>query len=253
MKTIINIAKNTFKEAIRDQILYGILIFAFIFLGSTIFLGSISLGEDLKIIKDLGLAGIYLFSVIITIFLGSSLIYKEIEKKTLYIILSKPVSKLQFICGKFFGLWSSVTLNVILMSLFYIIILLFKGGGFDLTSMMSILLLIFELAIFISLTVLFSTFTTPLAGTLYSIIFLYIGHSLQLLKDYAADASKAFQYFSDITYYLLPNLEKFNIRNSVVYGITPSSGEIIYPIAYSIVYSVILLWLATLALKNQDL
>lgn len=253
MNNIISIAKNTFRETIRDKILYGILAFAFLFLGSTIFFGSISLGEDIKVVKDFGLAGIYIFSVIIAIFLGTSLVYKEIEKKTLYIIFSKPVAIYQFVVGKFFGLWLSITLNVLLMTIVHLIIVKIKGGGFDLIALYAILLLIFELAVFVALTILFSSVTTPLAGTIFSIIILYIGHSLEMLKKYAEKASEAMKIFANTVYYILPNLEKFNLRNSVVHDVTPSSGQIIYPIIYSILYVVVLLWASSLALKKQDL
>lgn len=254
MRNIFSIAQNTFKETIRDRILYGILAFALLFLISTIFLGSISLGEDIKIIKDFGLAGIYVFSLIITIFLGTSLIYKEIEKRTLYIILSKPVSVKEVIIGKFFGLWSSIIVNVFLMSVIYMAIVHFKGGGFDWLSLTSIGIMLFELAIFIALTIFFSALTTPLAGTIYSIIILYIGHSLEMLKRYTERYNgKAAQFFANAVYYILPNLEKFNFRNSVVHDIHPRSGEIIYPVIYSILYSIILLWLATITLKKRDL
>jgi len=253
MSNIITIAKNTFKETIRDKILYGILAFALLFLLSTIFLGSISLGEDIKVIKDFGLSGIYIFSLIITIFLGTSLIYKELEKRTIYTILSKPVSIFEFITGKFLGLWASVILNVTLMTAIHLFIVYVKGGGFDFLSIISIAIMLFELAIFIALTILFSTITTPLAGALYAIIILYIGHSLDLLRRYALKSESFMKYLTQITYYTFPNLEKFNIRNSVVHDIKPDSGQIIYPIVYSILFSSIILWAAILSLKKQDL
>ena len=233
--------------------MYGILAFALLFLLSTIFFGSISLGEDIKVIKDFGLAGIYIFSLIITIFLGTSLIYKELEKRTLYIILSKPVSPLQFILGKFFGLWCSIIINVALMTIVHLVVVYIKGGGFDLISLWSILLLMFELAIFIALTILFSTITAPLAGAIYSLIVLYMGHSMNMVRHYGEQASKTTQYFTKVIYYILPNLEKFNIRNNVVHNVSPTSSEIIYPIVYGVLYSVVIIWLATLALKKQDL
>jgi len=253
MNNIISIAKNTFKETIRDKILYGILCFAVLFLASTTVFGSISLGEDVKVVKDFGLAGIYIFSIIIAIFLGTSLIYKELEKRTLYVILSKPVSVMQFILGKFLGLWSSVTLNVVLMTIVYLIIVYIKGGGIDYSALFANLLLIFELSIFVSLTIVFSTFTTPLAGTIYSIIILYIGHSMSILKQFTAKAGIFIKYFLDAIYYIFPNLEKFNFRNEVVHGTLPNSAQIIYPFIYSVLFSAVLLYLAVAALKKQEL
>lgn len=253
MNNIIAIAKNTFRETIRDRILYGILAFALLFLLSTVLFGSISLGEDVKVIKDLGLAGIYIFSIIITIFIGASLIYKEIEKQTLYIIFSKPVSPAQFILGKFVGLMSAIKLTVLLMTIVYLIIVYAKGGGFDYLALLSIILLFFELSIFIALTILFSAFTTPLAGTIYAVIILYIGHSLGLVQKYADNAGGIAKYLGWFIYYLLPNLEKFNLRNTVVHGLIPNSGQIVYPIIYSMFYTAILLYLANLAVRKRDL
>lgn len=253
MKNILVIAKNTFKETIRDRILYGILSFALLFLISTTMFGSISLGEDVKVIKDLGLAGIYIFSLIIAIFLGTSLIYKELEKRTLYIIFSKPVSPFQFILGKFFGLWISIILNILLMTAFYLAVILIKGGGFDYVSLFAVLLMIFELSIFISLTIVFSTITTPLAGAIYSIIVLYIGHSIGLLNSVIAKSNSFVKYLLLVVYYVFPNLEKFNLRNDVVYNSLPNSAGIIYPIIYSILFTSVLLFLAISALKKQDL
>ena len=147
MKKIIVIAKNTFRETIRDRILYGILGFAFIFIFFTLFLGSISLGEDLQIIRSLGLAGIYLFSIIITIFLGASLIYKEIEKRTLYFVLSKPVSHKDIILGKFIGLFASILLTTALMTSVYLFVIYYKGGGIDYGALRAVLLQIAELGL----------------------------------------------------------------------------------------------------------
>jgi ABC-type transport system involved in multi-copper enzyme maturation permease subunit len=190
----------------------------------------------------------------ITIFLGSSVIYRELEKKTIYIILSKPVSTLEFIIGKFVGLLVSMKINILLMTGVYLAIVAYKGGGFDYISLLSVILLLFELSIFIALTILFSTFTTPLATIIYSVIILYIGHSLSLLTAAAEKSGNAFaKAISFAVYYLFPNLEKFNIRNIVVYGTLPNAAQIIFPIIYALCFTSIFLWLANLALKKQDL
>jgi len=253
MNNILIIAKNTFKEAIRDKILYGILAFALIFIFATIFLGSLSLGEDLKVIKDLGLAGIYLFSIIITIFISAQAIYKEIEKKTIYIVLAKPVKTFEFIIGKFLGLLTGIVLTILIMQIVYLVVVLGKGGGFDSYSLISLLLQIFEIGIFVSLAVLFSTFSTPFASMLYSIILLYIGHSLSILLKYAEKAGSIAKYAVYPFYYLLPNLEKFNVRNTVVNDKLPGGGEVTFSIIYGIFYIIVILYLANLSLKKQEL
>ncbi len=253
MKNIITIAKNTFKEAIRDRILYAILAFAILFIASTIVFGSLSLGEDIKVIKDFGLAGIYIFSIIITIFLGASLIYKEIEKNTLLLILSKPVSKMQLIAGKYFGLLLSIILTTLLMTAVYLIVVASKGGGFESTSLLAILLNLFEISIFVSVSILFSTLFTPLSSTIFSIIILYIGHSLDMLMKFSLKSEGLVKYLAYPIYYLLPNLEKFNIRNLVVHGEMISTSEFLLAILYALIYSAILLYLAKISLEKKEL
>jgi len=253
VRNIFVVAQNTFKEAIRDKILYVILGFAALFILSTIFFGSISLGEDIKVIKDFGLAGIYLFSLLVTIFVGASLIYKEIEKRTLYVVLSKPISHAEFIIGKFIGLYLSVFISTVLMTLVYLVVVAAKGGGFDAPALIAILLQFFEIAIFVALMILFSTFSTPIASTVYAILILYIGHSLDLILKYAQKHENLSLYFVKTIYYILPNLEKFNVRNLVVHHIYPSGASVGYSFLYAVLYSTILLILATWKLKHEDL
>lgn len=251
-KTFI-IAKNTFKEAIRDRILYAILGFAILFILSTIFLGSLSLGEDTKIIKDLGLAAIYIFSLIIAIFIGTSLVYKEIEKRTIFITLSKPVSKIEFIIGKFLGLLSSMIIIVFLMTVIYLIVIAIKSGEFDWRGTLAIAMSFVEIALFISLSILFSTFSTPLASTIYAILLLYIGHSLSMVLDYFTKNEGIGLYIFKFFYYILPNLEKFNLRNLVVHGDTLNSLSLVYSCLYGIFYIIVLLLFATWSLDKQEL
>lgn len=253
MNKIFIISKNTFKEVIRDRILYAILAFALLFLLSTILFGSISLGEDIKVIRDFGLAGIYIFGIIITIFLGTSLIYKEIERRTLYTVLSKPVSVSDFILGKFLGLYSAIILTIIIMSAVYLVVVAAKGGGFDALGLLAILFELFEIMIFISLAIMFSSFARPFAAMIYSVLILYIGHSLSIIVKYTEKSGGILNYLAVSLYYLMPNLEKFNIRNIVVHNQAVSLSQTLMALIYAILYSSILLILANSALKRQEL
>lgn len=253
MKQITTIAKNTIRETIRDRILYSILGFALIFIVSTVFFGSISLGEDIKIIRDFGLAGIYIFSVIIAIFIGTSLVYKEIEKRTLYIALSKPVSRAEFILGKFFGLLTSMTLVIVLMSAVYLAVVAAKGGGFDWRGLIAIALTIPEIAIFIALSILFSTFSSPLASTIYATLLLFIGHSMQAVTKQFNKTGGTGKYVFEVVYYIFPNLEKFNLRNLVVHNVALSWQSITMALVYGLIYVSLLLLLANWSLSKQEL
>jgi ABC-type transport system involved in multi-copper enzyme maturation permease subunit len=254
MRTSIIIAKNTFKETIRDRILYTILGFAFLFLLFTVFLGSISLGEDLIIIRNIGLAGIYLFGLIITIFLGTSMLYKEVEKKTIYFMLSRPVTPAEIIVGKTLGLMASVSLTVLFMALIYALVVFSKGGGFDFSGMLSIFLELWELLLFISLAIFFSTFAilTPLTSITLTVVVLYIGHSLDLLLKAAKKLGGVAYILSLGLYYIFPNLEKFNMRSLAAHNILPKPEELMFTILYALIYASALLILAQISFKRRE-
>jgi len=253
LQNVFTIAKNTFKETVRNKILYGILAFALVYMLFTLFLGSISLGEDLHVIRSLGLAGIYVFSVIITVFLGSSLLYREIERKTLYFVLSKPVSHAHLILGKFFGLLASVAVSMAGMAVIYLSLVAFEGGGFDSLALLSILYQLFEMALLIALTIFFSTFSMPLISTLYAVLVIYIGHSLDLLMNAVAKSGVFVQVLVKGIYYLLPNLAKFDIRNLVTYDTHIALSQVFFVIAYAVVYIVVLLSMAIFLFEQREL
>lgn len=252
MHAIIVIAKNTFKETMRDRILYVILSFALLFIIFTIFLGSISLGEDIRIIKSLGLAGIYLFGMIITIFLGASLLYKEMQQRTLYFVLSKPVSRTEIIVGKFFGLFSSVAFSTLLMTLVYLGVMGFHIRTFDTSSLLAIFLQILEMGIFVALVICFSTFSAPLASTMYAVMTLYIGHSLNLLFEATRKSSWLIAHIIQFLYYIFPNLEKFNIRDHVIYQTPVPFLSVIITVSYALLYIFFLLYLAVLLFRRRE-
>ncbi len=253
MRNILVIAKNTFKQVIRDKILYGILVFALLFLGSTIVLGSLSLGEDYFVVRSFGLAGIYLFGVIITIFLGSSIVHEEVERKTTYFLLSKPVTRSDLIWGRFLGLFAGISTTVILMAGTYLLIIFSNNGIFDYMALWAIGLQLLEMGLLISILIMFSMFTSPLAATIYTILILYIGHLLSLIRVFALKSGS----FVKITllgfYYLAPNLEKFDIRNLIVHNVPVSLSQTAMSAGYAIIYVVLTIYIAQKILERKDL
>lgn len=253
LQNILTVSKNTFKETVRNKILYGILLFALVYMLFTLFLGSISLGEDLHVIRSLGLAGIYVFSVIITVFLGGTLLYREIERKTLYFVLSKPVSHAHLVLGKFLGLLASVVVSVVGMTVIYLVVVAFRGGGFDSLALLSVFYQILEMALLIALSIFFSTFSQPLMSTLYALLLIYIGHSLDLLVGAVAKSGAVVQVLVRAVYYLVPNLAKFDIRDIVTYGAHISLAQTALVIAYAIVYVTLLLYIAVFLFEKREL
>ena len=245
------VAKNTFKESVRDKVFYALFAFAFIAITFTIFLGSISLDESLHIVRSLGLAGIYLCGLLITIFLGTSLMYKEIERRTLYFILSKPISHRQVIVGKFLGLFGSVALSIIGMAIVYLGVVAYSGGGFDRLGLLAIFFEILEIGLLIALSIFFSTFSKPLPSMVYALLVIYIGHSLEMLVDFTKRGSVLAHNFAQGLYYVLPTLEKFNIRDLVLYNGAPSFAATLLVITYAAFYTIILLAAGSLLLQKR--
>lgn len=253
MRNTLVIAKNTFKQVIRDRVLYGILAFAFLFLGSTAVISSLSLGEDIFVMRNFGLLGIYLFGLVITIFLGASIVYEEVEKKTTYFILAKPVTRGDMIWGRFLGLLAGIGLTTLLMAGAYLLIVFLNDGGFDYTAVWAIGLQLFEMAVLIGILILFSMFTNPLSATIYTILILYIGHLLSLIHAFALKSGTATKVILLAVYYLAPNLEKFNIRNLIVHNIPVSFEEILMSSGYAVLYVVLAIYLAQKILDRKDL
>lgn len=252
MRTSFVIAKSTFRQVIRDRILYGIIIFALLFIGSIFIISSLSLGEDLFVIRSLGLAGIYIFSLIITLFLGASVVYDEVERKTSYFLLPKPITRGDIINGKFLGLIAASGLTTVLMALAYSLILMLSGGGFDMAVFAGIGLQVLEMAVLTAVIIVFSIITTPLAAVIYTILIVYIGHLLSLLKEFALKSSAFGKFILLSAYYLFPNLEKFNIRNLIVHqaGIYPK--EILYSLIYGLAYTALVLLIAKNLLNRKE-
>ena len=162
------IALNTFKETIRDRILFLLLFFAAVFIVFSRLLALLTVGDRVKIIKDVGLSSISLFGVLMAILMGTGLVYKEIDKKTIYTLLSKPIHRYQFILGKFFGLVLTLSLMLLLMSLVYLIVVFLHTFQIEWKMLIAIFFIFVELLLITSVAILFSCFCTmtspPLAA-----------------------------------------------------------------------------------------
>ncbi|MFA6240350.1 MAG: ABC transporter permease [Candidatus Hydrogenedentales bacterium] len=250
---ILAVAQNTFREAVRDKVLYVLLFFA----GATILgskaLGWISIGQDIKIVKDISLASVSLFGVLIAIFVGTNLVYKEIDKRTIYTILCRPMRRWEFILGKYVGmamLLAVVTLAMAAISGGYVALL---GGTLDLTFAMAVLLIYWELLLVTGLAILFSTVTSPILGAIMVFCAYVVGHATTILVDlpeqfHGTVAEKGMA----IVYYALPNLSNFNIRAEAANGVPVAPEYVAWALVYGVVYTAMLLVLASLAFEDKD-
>lgn len=247
------VAVNTFKEAVRDKILYVILIFSILTIGSVWLINPLSLGEFEKITKDLGLASISFFGLLISIFVGTRLVYEEIAKKTLYTILPKPVERWEFILGKYFGLMLVLLLTVTVMTIFFFLITFFNIGEMDFNLLSAIFLTFIELGVITAIAVFFSTFISPILSAIFTVGIFIAGHLSRDLNALAKmTESSATNVVCKILYYILPNLSNFNVRGEVVHRVPITVEYLLLSVLYGVVYCSIVLIFSIQIFKRKN-
>jgi ABC-type transport system involved in multi-copper enzyme maturation permease subunit len=248
------IAKNTFRETMRDRILLSAVVVVIAIILFSLFVGSISLEQDTRMIVDFGLTAIYLLQIFVAVFIGSMLIFKEIERKTFYLLIPKPIERGEIILGKCLGLTGTTLVVTMVSALALFGVLVAKDGtGFILPILFSVMMSTLESVLLILISILFSGLTSPILSAIYTIAFFLIGHSSELLRSMIATADSFFARWAlMIVYYLLPNLEKFNIRNEIVYGTVPGVKETLYAVVYAVVYAALLFALARTMFKHKE-
>lgn len=251
--TILAVAQNTFREAVRDRVLYVLLFFAAVVIFGSKALGWISIGQDIKIMKDVCLAAVQIFGVLIAIFVGSSLVYKEIDKRTLYTILSKPMPRYQFILGKYLGLTALLALVTVSMTVVSVAYVLLMGGAIDTVFLLAILLIYCELLLVTAFAVLLSTVTSPILGALVVFSIFVLGHATGVLVDLPQQfEGTTAESVLKAAYYLVPNLNNFNIRAEAANEVAVSPAYVLWVMIYGAAYTFVLLVLASLVFEGKD-
>ena len=252
---ILSIAVNTFRETIRNKILYAILAFALFVIGMTFFLADLSVGDFARIIADVGLASIHLFGVIMAVFLGISLISNEVDRKTIYIILAKPVRRFEFIFGKTLGLGVTLLLTTLAMAvvLFLVHLVYRYGGRAEPGIFIASAGIYMELLLLICLATFFSTFTTPVLSAIFTLSLFLVGHITDYLYVLGEQSQiAAVRWGSRLLFYLLPNLENFNWKNAVVYGGLAPVSLLGWAAAYLVCYAGCILCISCLLFARKD-
>ncbi len=243
LKRIISIAKNTFREAVRDRVLYNLVVFVLLLIACAILLGDLTDGHEARTIVNIGLNAVLLFGAFIAIFVGIGLVSKEIEKRTVFAIFAKPVGRGEFIVGKYAGLCLTLAVNVLVMGV-GVTIALASVGGMHLTGPVwaTIFLIFFELTILTAVAILFSSFSSPSLSALLTFFVFVIGHFSSSLRDLGASLeSQSARYVLEAIYYLLPNLSHFTFVTNAAHGELPPLAMVGGSILYAIVYDVILI------------
>jgi len=250
------IARNAFREAVRDRVLYNLVLFVLLLTGASIFIGELSGGQERKVIVDLGLSAMLLFGVFIAIFVGVGLVYKEIERRTIYAVFSKPVGRGEFLVGKYLGLCLTLLVNVLVMGVGVSLALLYVSHGWDPlipTIWPAVLLIYMELMLLTATALLFSSFSSPALSALLTFMVFIIGHFSADLKSLANSlgGSGARWLFTGL-YYLLPNLSNYSFITPAAHGRAPSLGFVFATALYAFVYIAVILAAATLVFSRRN-
>ena len=253
---IFAIALNTFREAIRNKILYSVVFFGFVLIAVSAFFGAVSIIDQIRVIKDFGLFALSMCGALTTILAGVSLLNKELKQKTIYNILSKPVSRWQFIVGKYLGLTLTVSVLISFMGVSLILFVTILSGKVDWLMFQSIVFILLEVAIVGALTIFFSSLvvTTNLSG-LFTFGTYIAGRSIEYLRFFIGGNrdSELLAHFIRGLEWLLPNISLLNVQDTIVYGYAIPLGYLLHAILYCISYSAAVLVLAVLIFNKREL
>jgi ABC-type transport system involved in multi-copper enzyme maturation permease subunit len=251
------VAVNTFREAIRDRVLYNLIFFALMMMGAAIIVGQISIGIERLVIVNLGLSAISIFGLIMAIFIGVGLVYKEMEKRTLYSLLAKPVRRWEFLIGKFGGLLLTLVVNTSLMTLGLFAALRYVGGPFqrsDLSILVAVYFILLELALVTALALFFSCFSSPMLSTLFTLGIYITGVFAQDIRDFGEITKNAgLGPVTRVLYYLLPNFHNFNSIAAASHGDPIPPALIAQNTLYALLYVALILLGAATVFSRRNL
>lgn len=257
MRNVWTVATNTFREAVRDRVLYNLVFFALLMMAAAILVGQISIGIEQSVIISLGLSAISLIGIFIAVFIGVGLVSKEMEKRTLYALLAKPVQRWEFLLGKYGGLVMTLAVNTAAMALGLYLALwsvkhpLERGDWYVLVAVYLILL---KLALIVALAMLFSCFTTPFLAILFTVALYIAGVFAEDLRTVrAVDLTPATMKTIRGISYLLPNFENFNVMGAVAHGKAIAGSLVWHSTIYAVLYSAIVLAVAAQVFSRRNL
>ncbi|MDQ1290250.1 MAG: hypothetical protein QG615_32 [Nitrospirota bacterium] len=249
---VLSIALNTFRENLRDKLLYNLLVFALLMIGSSLLLMRLTLGEFHRLLLNVGLGSINIFGVLIAIFVGIGLVNKEIEKKTIYTIVSKPVARYQFLIGKYLGLTLTLFVNTVIMAGGLLLVLFAQSVPIESMLFKALGLIFMEFMVITAVALLCSTFTSATLSAIFTLATYVIGHLTADLKTFGEKMDEGMRAVVTGIYYILPNLERFNLKGNVIHHIEVSGTDLLLIVVYGLTYVAFLLMSASLIFQRRD-
>jgi ABC-type transport system involved in multi-copper enzyme maturation permease subunit len=256
VKKIAAISWVTFREALRQKLAVNLLVFAVALVSVSIIISRLTFGEQYRIIVDIGLSAMEIFGTLIAVFLGAGLIAREVERRTVYPIVAKPVSRAQYLVGRYLGLVTTTTLNLAVMALvFGVVLAIYTGGASfvgDAPFFLNVLSLVLRFAMIAAIAVFFSSFTTATLAAIFTLSLVVAGHVASDIVRYWGDLGGPVATIGKGIYVLVPNLEALNFKEAMVYKDAVPSGPIGLAFAYGILYSAAVVALSTAVFSKRD-
>jgi Cu-processing system permease protein len=250
---VLTIAWNTWREAVRSKILYTLLFFALVLIFASLVLAGISYVERGRILQDIGFASIRFFAIAISIFVGVGLIHKEVDRRTVHTILSKPLSRSEFLIGKYVGLLVTVWLQAAIMVAAFAAVSLMRGAPLGAAHAAAFVLIAVELAVVVAVATLFSAFTTPLLATLFAGGVWIVGNLSRNLRDLGADSEIGFvRHLTELVYGALPDFASFNLSIEAAHGLPVVASDVWLPVLYGSAYALLVLVCAVTIFERRD-
>jgi ABC-type transport system involved in multi-copper enzyme maturation permease subunit len=250
------IAYNTFREAVRDRVLYNLIVFALLMIGASLLLGQITIGVQRQLLINLGLTAISIFGVLIAIFIGIGLVSKEIDKRTLYTVLTRPVQRWEFIVGKFFGLVGTLVVNAGLMTFGFFAALLYLMRGFeqgDLYILAAIYFILLQFMMVTAIALVLSSFSTPIESALLTFAIFVVGSFSEDLRGFAEAAKGGAHYVGLAVSYFIPNFSALNQIASVAHGNPVPGNIVLLNTGYALLYAGATVCAASLIFQNRNM
>jgi ABC-type transport system involved in multi-copper enzyme maturation permease subunit len=261
-----SVAANVFRESVRDKVLYNLVFFAVLLIGASLLLSQLTAGQDVKIIKDLGLAATSMFGLFIAVFVGIGLVWKEVERRSVYSLLAKPIRRWSFILGKYLGLVLTLAVNLAIMTLALYAVLTYQAWttpaelaraweapAVDPALLVAIGLVFLQLTLVTAIALFFSTFSSPLLSAALTFGLYVIGHFNDDLRNFEQVVeSPVVAWVARALYYLLPNLAPFDVKAQVVHGQPVAAAYVLLTAAYTVVYVAVLLVTASWIFARKD-
>jgi Cu-processing system permease protein len=247
------IAANTVREAVRSRVLYALVFFALILIGTSALLATLSYVERDRILQDVALGAIRLFGTAIAIFMGVGLIHREVERRTIYTILSKPVTRAWFLVGKYIGLVATLWLQLAIMVAAFVVVSLLAEAPLTRGHAIALALVAVELAVVVAFATLFSSFATPFLASCYSVGLYLVGHLTRDLR--ALGAASQSELAREVTVWIhrvFPDLSALNRSIEAVHGLAIPPPEAGWAVVAGVAWCIGFLLVAVVVFERRD-